>query len=177
MKLFLGSLADYFFNELITHIPMHPLRKAYLRILNRNIHSSSTILMHTRILHIWNIKIGERVVINQFCLLDCRKYSIKIGNDTDIGPYTRIWTLGHDPDDVDHKVKGADTIIEDHVWIASGVTILPGTKIGRGAVVSAGSVVTKNLESLSVSAGNPAKIIRQRNNPLIYTLSYTPCLD
>lgn len=133
--------------------------------------------MHSRLLNFWNIDIDERVVINQYCVLDCRKHKIIINHDTDIGPYTKIWTLGHMPDSELHTLYGADVKIGHHVWIASGVTIMPGILIGDGAVVAAESVVTKSVAEMDIVAGNPAKFIRKRENPLTYTLSYNPIFE
>lgn len=59
--------------------------------------------------------------------------------DVDIGTHTHIWTLEHDPIDSGHSTRTGSVTIEDHVWIASRVTILPGVTIGRGAVVAAGA--------------------------------------
>jgi acetyltransferase-like isoleucine patch superfamily enzyme len=53
-------------------------------------------------------------------------------------------------------------IIEDDVWIGYGSIVLSGVKIGRGSIVAAGSVVTKDIEPYSIVAGNPAKLIRKR---------------
>ena len=50
-------------------------------------------------------------------------------------------------------------IIEDYVWLASRVTVLPGVHNGRGAVVASGAVVTKDVPPLAIVAGIPAKII------------------
>jgi maltose O-acetyltransferase len=54
-------------------------------------------------------------------------------------------------------------VIEDDVWIGARVTILGGVNIGTGAVIGAGSVVTKNVPPYAIVAGNPAKLIRYRN--------------
>ena len=54
-------------------------------------------------------------------------------------------------------------VIESDVWIASNAVILPSVRVGRNAVVGAGSVVTKDIPQLSVAVGNPAKVIRQYN--------------
>ena len=88
--------------------------------------------------------------------------------------HSHIWTLEHDPDDDRHATKSGAVVIEDHVWIATRVTILPGIKIGRGAVVAAGSVVTKDVESMAIVAGVPAKKIAVRKNSLEYKLDYSP---
>lgn len=173
MNLFLGSLLTYLYNNIIGHIPIHFLRRGFLRLFNKNIHSSAVIMMHVRFLNFWKISIGERVVINQYCLFDCRHYSISIDHDTDIGPYTRIWTLGHNPDANDHRLYGNPIQLGHHVWVASGVTILPGVNIAPGTVIGAGSVVHKSTEELDIVAGNPARFIRKRNNKLEYQLKYT----
>lgn len=177
VKFILGAILNYAFNNIITHIPIHKVRILFLRLINKKIHSSAVILLHTRILNFWKIEIKERVVINQYCLLDCRMYKITIGNDTDIGPYTKIWTLGHDPDSSEHKLYGGDVWIGHHVWIASSATILPAISIENGAVIAACSLVTKNIETLHIVGGVPASFIRKRNNALSYELSYTPFLD
>ena len=68
----------------------------------------------------------------------------------------------------DAQTKGK-IIIEDEVWIGANVTILSGIKIGKGAIIAAGSVVTKDVPSYSIIGGNPAKIIRYRNNKELRT--------
>lgn len=62
-------------------------------------------------------------------------------------------------------VSNGNIIIEEDVWIGSNSVILSGVRIGRGAIVGAGSVVTKDLEKYTIYAGNPAKKIRSRFNP------------
>jgi acetyltransferase-like isoleucine patch superfamily enzyme len=53
-------------------------------------------------------------------------------------------------------------VIEDDVWIGTGAIILPGVKIGIGAVVGAGSVVTKDVPNFAVVFGHPAKLLKMR---------------
>ena len=55
-----------------------------------------------------------------------------------------------------------DVIIEDDVWLGANVVVLPGVKIGKGAIVGAGSVVTKNIEAYTVNAGVPAVRLKDR---------------
>lgn len=63
----------------------------------------------------------------------------------------------------DEKVMIKPVTIDENVWIASHVLILPGVHIGEGAVVAAGSVVTKDIEPYAVAAGNPAHLIKYRD--------------
>lgn len=177
MNRILGAILNYLYNGLITHIPIHALRLNFLRLFNKNISKSAVVLMHTRILNFWKVRIGERTVVNQHCLLDCRVYKILIEADVDIGPYTRIWTLGHKPDSAYHELYGGDVTVHHHAWIASGVTILPNISIGKGAVVAASSVVTRNVDDLNIVGGNPAKFIRMRGNNLEYKLDYKPLFE
>jgi maltose O-acetyltransferase len=121
-----------------------------------------------------NVYLGDRAVINAHCILDGRDAPIHIGDDTDIGTHAHIWTLEHDVNDPKHGTRGGPVVIEDHVWIASRVTILPGVTIGRGAVVAAGAVVTKDVPSLAIVGGVPAKVIGWRSNPLTYRLNFNP---
>jgi acetyltransferase-like isoleucine patch superfamily enzyme len=62
--------------------------------------------------------------------------------------------------------------IEDYVWIGTRAMILPGVSIAKGAVVAAGSVVSKDVEPFQVVGGVPAKLITIRNSELRYKLAY-----
>jgi virginiamycin A acetyltransferase len=55
-----------------------------------------------------------------------------------------------------------DTVVGNDVWIGYGATVMPGVKIGNGAIIATGSVVTKDVEAFAVVGGNPAKVIRYR---------------
>lgn len=78
-------------------------------------------------------------------------------------PYFYNPALGHVSKDVD--VERSRIVIGSDVWIGSNVTILPGcTKIGFGAVVGAGSIVTKDVPEFAVVVGNPARIVKYRHS-------------
>jgi maltose O-acetyltransferase len=177
LNLLAGSVLNFLYNECITHIPFHFIRKGFLRLFNRKIHPTAVILMHNRILNFWKLEIGERSIINQYCLIDCRIHTVIISRDVDIAPYCKIWTTGHQPDSPEHALYGGNVIIEDHAWIASNAIILPNITIGRGAIVAAGAVVHKNVEPFHIVGGNPAKFIKKRNNPLTYQINYNPFLE
>jgi maltose O-acetyltransferase len=121
-----------------------------------------------------NISIGNNSIINKKVLLDGRGGKLIIGNNVDIAQETNIWTLEHDVHDDNHKDIGADVIIEDYVWIASRVTILPGVRIGRGAVVASCAVVNKDVLPMAIVGGIPAKVIGTRKSGLEYILNYKP---
>nr|WP_186317639.1 DapH/DapD/GlmU-related protein [Curtobacterium sp. 9128] len=84
----------------------------------------------------------------------------------------QIFTMEHDPDSDTFAATGGEVRIEDHAYIGSRATILPGVVVGVGAVVAAGAVVTKNVESGMIVGGVPAKIIRKRASSLKYRLDY-----
>lgn len=85
-----------------------------------------------------------------------------------IGPYCFIYTSNHCTKRTDIPMfRQGDSvprpvIISDDVWIGARVTILPGVHIGKGAIIGAGAVVTKDVPEYAVVGGNPAKIIKYR---------------
>ena len=68
------------------------------------------------------------------------------------------------------SIKTAPIIIEDYVWINFNSIILRGVKIGKGAIIAAGSVVTKDVPPFTLVAGNPAKIVKNTKNDTIKSL-------
>ena len=117
----------------------------------------------------WKIIIGDNEVINKNVVLDGRG-GLTIGSNVDIAQDTFIWTAQHDYNDDYHKYVHAPVVIEDYVWLSSRSMLLPGVTIGRGVVVAAGAVVTKNVEPMKVAGGVPAKTIADRKSALLYTL-------
>jgi len=164
------------YNMLVGKLPLHGLRRAYLRSYLGEFGPGSSVQLGCRFLNGRKVFFGRRNVINFDCLFDGRKYSIRTGADVSIGPEATILTLGHDPHDPKFSDKGGDVIIGDRVWIAYRATILPGVRIGDGAVIAAGAVVTSDVEAFTIVAGVPAKTIGDRNVALDYQLSYKPFL-
>ena len=162
---------------IIMNFPSYTLRKIFLKRLHMTIGKNSNLLRNIKINNPSNIIIGENCVINSCSLLDGRGSKIVIGNNVDIAREVNIWTLEHDPHDDFHKTKGGNVIIEDYVWIASRVTILPGVRIGKGAVIAAGSIVTKDIPPMTIVGGIPAKIIGTRKSKLSYNLYYEPLFE
>ncbi|MCG9891871.1 MAG: acyltransferase [Thermosynechococcaceae cyanobacterium MS004] len=112
----------------------------------------------TRIWSSDSIDIGNRVYISH-------NVNIHDTNSHSIDPYLRsqhfsaIMTTGHPKENI-FDIKGSPVLIEDDVWIGFNSTILKGVTIGSGSIIAACSVVTKDVPSNVLVAGNPAKIIK-----------------
>lgn len=107
-----------------------------------------------------NIHIGENVFINSGCKMQDQG-GIYIGNDVLIGHNVCLLTLNHDFNpDKRQDMFPEPIVIEDKVWLGSNVTVLPGVTIGRGAIVAAGAVVTRDVEANTIVGGIPAKFIK-----------------
>ncbi|MDX2256932.1 MAG: DapH/DapD/GlmU-related protein [Pseudanabaenaceae cyanobacterium bins.39] len=171
-----GSILSYTYNYIVSNLPSRKVRNAYLKAYLAQLGDSTSVQMGCKFLNGRKVYFGDRNVINFGCLFDGRYYKIKTGSDVSIGPEASILTLGHDPQSSEFADKGGDVIIGDRVWIAYRAIILAGVNIGDGAVVGAGSVVTKSIEPYTIVAGNPAKVIGQRSHSLNYKLNYFPWL-
>jgi acetyltransferase-like isoleucine patch superfamily enzyme len=120
----------------------------------------------------WNVSIGDNVGLNYGVWIASNfnpKAMISIGPNVLIGPYTVIHSGNHRFMDTTLPInkQGFEfkpIIIEEDVWIAAHCTILSGVKIGKGAVVGAGSVVTHDIEPFTVVAGVPARLLHSRIN-------------
>lgn len=171
------SFKNYIVFDFLVNIPLHWVRNFLIKVNVRKLGTNCSILKYLEIRVGKNVEIGNNCVINKSVLLDGRGGQLIIGNNVDIGQETNIWTLEHDVNDDNHKSIGADVIIEDYVWIASRVTILPGVIIGRGAVVASNSVVTKNVNPMHIVGGVPARQIGIRDNKLKYTPLHRPWFE
>jgi maltose O-acetyltransferase len=106
------------------------------------------------------IEIGNHTFINYGSSIAARE-SVKIGSHCLLGHYTFV--MDNDQHDVVKHMdlpKSEPVIIEDHVWIGSKATILPGVRIGSHSAIGAGSIVTRDIPPCCVAAGNPARILR-----------------
>lgn len=96
-------------------------------------------------------------------------FHIEIGNGVTLGPRACIYDNNHNYANADQSVmtqgiEGKKVIINDFAWIGAHAIILPGVTIGKSAIVGAGSVVTKSIPDYAIVAGNPAQLIKYRNN-------------
>lgn len=156
-------LADFslFILHLFVNFPSHHLRRLLLRLGGAKIGKDSSIHMGCRFFSLRNIKIGDDSIMGYGAFLDGRA-PIVIGNHVDIASEVMIYSSEHDIDSEDFSAKSNPVIIEDFCFIGPRAIILPGVKIGKGAVIAAGAVVTKDVSEFSIVGGVPAATIGER---------------
>ena len=152
-------------------VPIHAFRLAVYRMAGIRIGRQASFHWRARFYRPWKLKIGNNSIIGNDAMLDARN-GITIGNNVSLSMGVWIWTMEHDPQDPYYGAKGGPVVIEDYAWISCRVVILPGVTIGKGAVVAAGAVVTKDVPPYSIVGGVPAKVIGQRNQDLRYSLNF-----
>jgi acetyltransferase-like isoleucine patch superfamily enzyme len=122
-----------------------------------------------------NVYMGDDCHIGENNMLLCLLAPIKIGNHFMSGPNVtfitgnhRIDILGKYMTEITNNDKlpenDEEIIVEDDVWVGAGSIILKGVRIGRGSVIAAGSIVTKDVPPYAIVGGSPAKVIKFRFN-------------
>lgn len=152
-------------------VPIHEYRKLVYRCFGVKIGRKTSIHWRTRFNSPQNLEIGNHTIIGNDAMLDAR-HGITIGNNVSLSMGVWIWTLQHDPQDSNFGVAGGKVVIEDFAWISCRTTILPNVTIGRGAVVAAGAVVTKDVPPFAIVGGVPAVVIGTRQRNLTYELDF-----
>ncbi len=150
----------------VGNIPSHLIRRYFYKMVGIRIGQGSTIHMWCNFFYPRGITVGEDTIIGDHAFLDGRD-SLIIGDHVDIASYVLIYNSQHDISDPFFRAVAKPVIIEDYVFIGPRATILPGVRIGKGAVVAAGAVVTKDIPPFEIMAGIPAVSIgeRQLKNP------------
>jgi acetyltransferase-like isoleucine patch superfamily enzyme len=115
------------------------------------------------------ITIGTDTHIQPRCQISAYKGSVHIGKRGEVAPSCAFYPYEHSfrpgvPIRRQPLKSKGDIIIGDDVWLGFGVIVLDGVHIGNGAIVGAGSVVTKDIPEESIAVGNPACIIRTRSD-------------
>lgn len=147
----------------VGYIPLHHVRRLFYRVCGISIGSGSTIHMFATFYNPFNIVIGSDSIIGEWAVLDGRAPLI-IGSHVDIASGVMIYNAEHDIHSKDFTKAHMDkVIIEDYVFIGPRAIILPGVTIGRGGVVAAGAVVTKDVAPMTIVGGVPAKEIGTRD--------------
>lgn len=112
------------------------------------------------------LTVGNHSNIGPYCYIGCSGH-IRIGSHVLMGARVSMHAENHNIDRVDvpidaQGVTRQSIVIEDDCWLGGGATILAGVRVGRGAVVAAGAVVTRDVPPYAVVAGVPARVVRRR---------------
>lgn len=113
--------------------------------------------------------IGDRLIIGKFCaiasgakfIMNGANHNIEAFSTFPFGAFGQGWEKGIEG--LSGGSKG-DTMIGNDVWIGHNATIMPGVRIGNGAIIATNAVVTKDVEPYTIVGGNPASVIRNRFN-------------
>jgi acetyltransferase-like isoleucine patch superfamily enzyme len=157
------------FTMLLGHLPSRRVRTALARrALGLRIEPGAILYQWRDLRYPRGIEIGAGAVIGHWATIDGRR-GVQIGRDVNLSSEVALWTLQHDPDDREFGVRGGPIVIEDHAWISFRATVLPGVTVGKGAVVAAGAVVTKDVPEYAIVGGIPATRIGTRSRDFVYS--------
>lgn len=142
-------------------VPVHSFRLFIYYLAGMRIGSGSRVHIGARFFYPPNIKIGKGTIIGDSAFLDGRDKLI-IGDNVDIASCVYIYNSEHDINSEDFHAVNGPVEIGDFCFIGPRAIILPGVKIGKGAVVAAGAVVTKDVPDFAIFGGVPAEKIGER---------------
>jgi acetyltransferase-like isoleucine patch superfamily enzyme len=170
LRLFVIRLLNYLTNYVVAYVPSFTLRRLWYRVVS-GIEVEKGAGVHLRNF-LWSYgprrtrqvgaHIGRNTRIYHGCLLDLRS-GLWIGDNVSISPEVMILAGTHAINSPDFNEIAGPVRIEDHVWLGARAIILPGVTVGRGAVVAAGAIVSKNVGPLEIVAGVPAKRVGMRD--------------
>lgn len=161
-------LALAFINTVHGWLPF-ALRPWLYRACGYRIARSATLQGGVRFFHVGRLQVGEGTLVNRGVYLDNRG-GITIGRQVSIAHDSRIYTMGHDVHDAQFVTKAQPVQIDDYAVVFAGAMLMPGVHLGRGAVVMAGSVVTRDVPAMRIVGGNPAREIGERRGEPAYVL-------
>jgi len=136
-------------------------RRQLLRVFGAKIGKGVNIYPNVKIWAPWNLEMGDESCLsnNVHCY---NMDTVTIGKRVVVSQNCIICCGSHDYNDINHPVITKPITIEDYAWVTMNVFIQPGVTIHRGAVIGAGSIVSKDMPEMMVCAGNPCKPIKKR---------------
>jgi putative colanic acid biosynthesis acetyltransferase WcaF len=169
---FWGCLYLAAWNWIFSYIPSYAIRRLILKYaygvkMGRDVY----VHMGVKFLKPWAVEIGNNVNIQLGSFIDGRG-GLSIGNNVDITLGVRILTQQHDLQDSHYTTVSRSVCILDNCVVGSFALIMPGVTLGEGAVVGAGSVVSKSIPEWSIAVGNPCTVRKQRNRTINYEIGY-----
>ena len=172
-----GCNSDRAFAEFLRWLPDDPgiwKRRTYLRPRLLACGENLVVLQGVWLFAPERISLGNNVAIAADVKINASG-GFSAGNDVLIGPGSMIWTCNHRIADLNIPIRlqGYDyepVTLGNDVWIGAQCMILPGVRIGDHAVIAAGSIVTKSVPPWAVAGGNPARVIKSRNDKVTATV-------
>jgi putative colanic acid biosynthesis acetyltransferase WcaF len=162
-------LAQAIFNLVITHLPGHWLRLAWLRWLGASLGRGTIVFRGTTVLGAQRLVLADRVQVGFRVVLDARG-GLTVAEDVLLSSDCQLITANHNVDSPDFERQVAPITIGDHAWVATRAMVLAGVTVGRGAVVAAGGVATRDVAPLTIVGGVPARPIGERSGGMDYRL-------
>lgn len=154
----------YVVNALLVRSSLNPfvfVKVFLLRMFGAQVGKGVIIKNEVRIKAPWNLKIGDNCWIGENVWID-NLDKVFIGNDVCISQGAMLLTGNHDYTLSDMPYRNAPILIRDGAWVGAQTTVCPGVTIYRYAILTVGSVATKDLEESGIYQGNPAVKIRTR---------------
>jgi maltose O-acetyltransferase len=168
LRLFVIRCLNFLTNYVVRFVPSFALRRAWYRRLGVQMGQHAGVHLGC---YLWfygpgslrrtGCRIGDYSRINRDCTLDARG-PLHIGANVSISPEVVILTAAHRVDDPSFAVEMRPVVIEDHVWVGTRAMIMPGVTLGRGSVVAAGAIVTRDVAPFCIVAGVPARPVGER---------------
>lgn len=154
----------YFVNALFVRASWNPFRGikiALLRIFGAKIGNGLVLKNNVSIKFPWKLTIGDNVWIGEYAWID-NLDKVTIGNNVCISQGALLLTGNHDYTLTSFDYRNAPIVIEDGAWVGAKSIVCPGVTMKSHAILTVGSIATKDLNAYGIYQGNPAEEIRQR---------------
>ncbi|MBR09113.1 MAG: colanic acid biosynthesis acetyltransferase WcaF [Rickettsiales bacterium] len=154
----------YFFNILFFVNPLNPLsslKVSLLRLFGAKVGKGVRINPSVNIKYPWLLEIGDYSWIGEKVWID-NLTKVTIGNNCCISQGAMLLTGNHNYKKSTFDLMIGEIILEDGAWVGAQSTVCPGVTLKSHAILSVGSVATKDLEAYSIYQGNPAVKVRDR---------------
>lgn len=161
---FIKTTLWYFVNALLVRASWNPfmgIRVALLRVFGAKIGNGLVIKNNVIIKSPWNLTIGDYCWLGEACWID-NLDKVVIGSNVCISQGALLLTGNHDYTISSMPYRNAAIHVEDGVWIGAKTVVCPGVTVHRNAILTVGSIATKDMEKNGIYQGNPAVRIRER---------------
>lgn len=161
---FLTQTLWYFVNALLVRASWNPfmgIKIALLKAFGAKIGKGLVIKNNVCIKFPWKLTIGDYVWLGENCWID-NLDEVTIGSHVCISQGALLLTGNHDYTLSSFDYRNAPIVIEDGAWIGARAVVCPGVTVRSHAILTVGSIATKDMEAYGIYQGNPAQLIRKR---------------